>query len=377
MRACFVILICVIVLSYSCDRNREVNNTQIYEVDLNKKINPFEGIFIKAEIIPLETKDSSLLVNMHRVFPVNNKLYIYDNWLQNLYVFDDEGRFKYRIGRKGNGPDEYLNMFDCIVDSNTDNVYFLNVYGSIKCYDLKGSFKNEISLPARPHYYSMSLMNDSCMAIWSCLEKEDGGVMVFNYQKEDSLLCDWHDDRMFDNQIHFPFFSYKNKIYFAAALRQNVYEVTNKGLKLSYKWNFGKDDIKDSSLEYFGDIEDPNERNNKIIHGIGGNYLPFILQKQQLNSTYAYISLRRKAGMRPPLTHVFYDKEKQKSFVFDNISDVCPMSYPLYFGDDYILTDIFFDEREKWKSILPASEYQKLESMKEDDNPCLLKLYFK
>ena len=81
--------------------------------------------------------------------------------------------------------------------------------------------------------------------------------------------------------------------------------------------------------------------------------------------------------MRPPLTHVFYDKEKQKSFVFDNISDVCPMSYPLYFGDDYILTDIFFDEREKWKSILPASEYQKLEQMKEDDNPCLLKLYFK
>ena len=29
------------------------------------------------------------------------------------------------------------------------------------------------------------------------------------------------------------------------------------------------------------------------------------------------------------------------------------------------------------KSILPNSEYQKLESMTEDDNPCLLKLYFK
>ena len=53
------------------------------------------------------------------------------------------------------------------------------------------------------------------------------------------------------------------------------------------------------------------------------------------------------------------------------------MNFPLYFGDDYMLTDVFYENREQYKSILPESEYKKLENMKEDDNPYLLKLYFK
>ena len=53
------------------------------------------------------------------------------------------------------------------------------------------------------------------------------------------------------------------------------------------------------------------------------------------------------------------------------------MNVPLYFGDDYLLVDVLYDNREAYKSILSESEYKKLEAMKEDDNPCLLKLYFK
>ena len=44
---------------------------------------------------------------------------------------------------------------------------------------------------------------------------------------------------------------------------------------------------------------------------------------------------------------------------------------------DFLLTDVLYDDRETFKSILPETEYRKLENMLEDDNPCLLKLYFK
>ena len=53
------------------------------------------------------------------------------------------------------------------------------------------------------------------------------------------------------------------------------------------------------------------------------------------------------------------------------------MHHPLYFGDEYLITDIVYEDREKFKSILTEEEYRKLENMLEDDNPCLLKLYFK
>ena len=83
-------------------------------------------------------------------------------------------------------------------------------------------------------------------------------------------------------------------------------------------------------------------------------------------------------GVRPDLTHVFYDKKKKKALVFDHLDGKeCKMNQPLYFGEDYLLTDVLYDDREKFRSILPESEYQKLKSMLEDDNPCLLKLYFK
>ena len=42
----------------------------------------------------------------------------------------------------------------------------------------------------------------------------------------------------------------------------------------------------------------------------------------------------------------------------------------------HFLTDVLYDDRETFKSILLKEEYQKLENMQEDDNPCLLKLYF-
>ena len=44
---------------------------------------------------------------------------------------------------------------------------------------------------------------------------------------------------------------------------------------------------------------------------------------------------------------------------------------------EIFISDIYYDKRETYKNILPESEYKKLEAMKEDDNPCLLKLYFK
>ena len=82
-------------------------------------------------------------------------------------------------------------------------------------------------------------------------------------------------------------------------------------------------------------------------------------------------------NLRPPLTHVFYNKTNHRGYAFDELADGCRMNYPLYFGEDFILTDVFYENREQYKSILPESEYKKLENMKEDDNPCLLKLYFK
>ena len=363
----------------SCHERQSIDNTnKTYKVDLDVKVNPFDELFSGAEIIPIETTDSSLIIWMNRVFPIEDKIYIHDSWVHKLFVFDNEGKFQNQVSRYGQGADEYLSMYDCIVDEADNDIHMLSIWGSIKQYSLDGTFKQNVPLPVRPHYYSMELLGEKYAALWSCLEPEEGGVLVVDRFTGDSITSDWHDDRMFDNQCYMPFHRHNGKVYFGTALRQQVYEVTTSGLTPAYLWDFGSDNIRESLLKFYLEIENPNERNNKIIDDIGTESLPFLLKGNYQNSRYAYVSLMCETGMRPALTHVFYDKDSAHSFVFDTLDkNGCKMNHPLYFGEDYLLTDVLYDNREAYKNILPESEYKKLEAMKEDDNPCLLKLYFK
>lgn len=363
----------------SCSHSPKLKSDgKVLQVNLDKKVNPFEDVFSKAEIIPLETVDSNLIVWIKKVVSVGDELYIYDDWANKLHVFTGNGKYKYKIGRRGQGADEYLNMQDCIVDSSNDDVYILSIFGRIKRFTLNGIFEEEIKLPVRSHYYSMALLDNEHLAAWSCLEKEEGGVLVIDRHTSDTLGSYWHDDRIFDNQQQFPFFQYEGKTFFATGIRQQVYEVTAMGLKPAYSWDFGKYNIRESTYQYYLNIENTTKRNDRIIDDYGTDMLPFNLLIQRQNKQYTYAGLQRRKGIRPPMTHVFYDKENDKGIVFDYLDEKkCRMNSPLYFGDDYLLTDVLYDDREAFKPILPEAEYRKLENMLEDDNPCLLKLYFK
>ena len=44
---------------------------------------------------------------------------------------------------------------------------------------------------------------------------------------------------------------------------------------------------------------------------------------------------------------------------------------------EILITFVILDYKESYKSVLSEEDYQKLMAMSEDDNPCLIKLYFK
>ena len=363
----------------SCSKKEEQSLLgETYKINLEEKTTPFGKVFSKCEIIPLETIDNCLIGYCKEIYSVGNRWYIYDDWTQNLYVFNQSGKFEFQIGRKGQGPGEYLNMYDCIVDSIDNEVSILESYGRILRYDIEGKYNSTINLPTRPNYYSIEALDDDCLITWSALEASENSLLVLAKENVDTLGSYWNDDRIFNLQQMSPFFSYGRKKFFGVALRQQVYEVLKKELKIAYVWDFGKDNISETLLNYYLGMKHPSERNNEILDDIGSPKLPFILNNQRQNNRYCYVSLRLETGIRPALTHVFYDKENDKSFVFDYLDGKeCRMNSPLFFGDDYLLTDVLYDDRETFKSILSEAEYRKLENMLEDDNPCLLKLYFK
>ncbi len=374
----FLLFFVFCISSISCNKKEYENKDgfRVYQVDLDEKINPFEELFSKAEVIPLETSDSGLIIYINKIIPIDDEFYVHDRETHKLYVFGQDGKFKKQISRYGQGPNNYISMFDCVIDAHNNDIYMLSVFGIVKRFDMEGNVKHNMELPARPHYYSIELVNDSSFATWSCMEQEEDCILIIHKDSLNVINSYWNDDRIFNHQQLAPFHRLGNQTYYANNLRQKVFEVSSIGLHPAYLWDFGKYNM-DKRLEFYLSIKNDNDRNNAILDEIGTSTRPFSIEKQLQNHNYSYASLVRESEMRPLITHVFYDKENNRSLVFDYLDEKCELNYPLYMDDNYLISDIYYDKRELFKSILPDSEYQKLESMTEDDNPFLLKLYFK
>lgn len=100
----------------------------------------FEDLFSKIEIIPLETSDSCLLMDVEKIVHVDSLLYVFDSRRPALYVFDEKGAFVRQISRWGDGPGDHL----------------LSPNGYMGIYDLCGKFIRQDVLPAKPNYEERS-----------------------------------------------------------------------------------------------------------------------------------------------------------------------------------------------------------------------------
>ena len=93
------------------------------------------------EFLPLETTDECLLGNgMRNLVVTQNDIIIYDGE-EVCYRFGRNGKFKNRIGRKGNGPGEYVKSLYIVVDTLNQWVY-MGDYNQKKFvkYDYEGKY---------------------------------------------------------------------------------------------------------------------------------------------------------------------------------------------------------------------------------------------
>lgn len=76
-----------IMLLFACT-SRDKNEIPTLSVDLHSSDVSFEDLFSKIEIIPLETSDSCLLVDVEKIVHVDSLLYVLDSRRPALYVFE-------------------------------------------------------------------------------------------------------------------------------------------------------------------------------------------------------------------------------------------------------------------------------------------------
>lgn len=365
----------IMMLLFACTPTDE-NEIPTLSVDLHSPAVSLEDLFSKVEIIPLETSDSCLLVSIDKIVNVDGLLYIFDGRRPALYVFDEKGTFVRQISRWGDGPGEHLLISDFIVDKKQQTIGLLSPNGYMGMYDLYGRFIRQDVLPVKPNYYAIAQFDTDRWVFWSCVREDEDGITIVGKDSLNTVSGFWRNDRILDMGSLNPFYEYNDNVYFTTAYQNIVYKLTEKGVYPVYCWDFGKDGIDDEMLQKYLSIENEGKRNDELIKDLSDGTLPFCMKFHRENDLYYYVSLQKGLGTANKNINVFYRKQDGSTFVFERLAEKLSIN-PLLLTEDYIVSKLNFDDYTYLRPFLSEQDYSKLLLREEDDNPCLVKYYFK
>lgn len=141
---------CMLVLAFiSCGEHKPTSCDAVH-IDLSGSVG--DSLFVSdwiepLEIIALETTEESLLGSVDKLVECDGKYYVLDRMRKCILLFAENGKFLRSIGRVGQGPGEYPDLYDFVVDVNTGRLYLLTEASVIYAYNGDGRFlwKKKIS----------------------------------------------------------------------------------------------------------------------------------------------------------------------------------------------------------------------------------------
>ncbi|MBR1941505.1 MAG: 6-bladed beta-propeller [Bacteroidaceae bacterium] len=94
----------------------------------------------RVEIVKLETTGQSLISDIEHIQVTNSDIWITHYKDQYVYRFSRDGKFKNRVGKIGQGPEEYTRLSSFWIDESSKEVYILSSVYGVKVYDYEGHY---------------------------------------------------------------------------------------------------------------------------------------------------------------------------------------------------------------------------------------------
>jgi len=282
---------------------------------------------LSTEIIKLESSTKEQLIGqIDKLICKNNKFYILDRTIAKaVYVFDEDGKFEFRIKRRGLGPGEYNECWDIDVD-NEGNIYILgvNMYKVIK-YDKNGKYLKEASYGFQTFnfcnvaadtfaLYQMNRFHDSKELNYNIIYWTTDGLIPFRY-----FPYSHEQNRGFTIRPSY-FQRNESSILFSSIYCDTIFEVSTEGLSAKYIF-------KPKDSEYYKksyQIQDHKERSQYLYKSdVPWNFHNYLENDEQFISSFFYKS---NVGVL-----IFNKKNSEtKYFIFSDIKDQKTIGFKPY-----------------------------------------------
>lgn len=363
-----------IVLTTCQSPVKYVNYKVINVPDLtdNENLSIFD-YFSRVELVPLETSPKCMIKKVSKLICSLDRYYVLDEDQAILFIFDSYGKYLSSINKRGNGPGEYAEIYDFKIEM--DKVEILDPAGKIIEYDYDGNFLKTYRLPFRAADLLDSVNKDTLVLYRSFAEKRinfysKSSAQILNktYKRPETLSRIYSTGRN-------PFYHFNDTLHFFSPYDNNIYYIDDMELNIKYQWNFGKYNLKikdiperlpsdnQSFIKYV--IKLKEDINSKFV-----NDFKYIIETDQ----YILTSISFKKYNR----HILYDKRTGKSNIFVKTKEGVIFYYPTLF-EDGIASCINPDKIQLLApaQVLDEKNQNTLKNIEIDDNPLIVKYYFK
>jgi hypothetical protein len=125
--------LCLITVSCTNEKTQEAI-TKLNVVDQSKQIIAFDSV----KMIPLDESSGQLFASIAKMSIVDNLIYIMDDLLSAVYIFDMDGKFISKFGNIGQGPGEIVRLGDMDVVNGKLYIYDA-IMRRILCFNVKNN----------------------------------------------------------------------------------------------------------------------------------------------------------------------------------------------------------------------------------------------
>ena len=149
---CFFFVLYIISCSTQQTQQSLPLDGECYTIDLDEKKEasiPLSSLFKSVRTIILETSDDLIIGEIDDLQVFDGYIYILDSRkAKSLFVFNMDGKFVRKIGRRGQGPGDYNQVHDFTLDTENRIIYLCDSYLRVHKYQLDGTYLQTIKIQA-------------------------------------------------------------------------------------------------------------------------------------------------------------------------------------------------------------------------------------